>query len=126
MTACRDEEETWLTVAHEFSSRDMAYVHLSDHESLGETAIEESFLRKFRGAHNGTLILAGGFEKQRAEAALDSGIVDLIAFGRPYISNPDLVELFRNSHPLAPGDRSTFYGGGSHGYTDYPPYEISQ
>lgn len=95
MPAYRDEEETWLTVARELSSRDMAYVHLSDQQSLGETAIEESFLGKFRSAYNGTLILAGGFEKNQAEAALDSGIADLIAFGRPYISNPDLVERFR-------------------------------
>lgn len=114
------EEETWLTLARELSSRSLAYVHLSDQQTLGETAIEKSFLHKFRDAYNGTLVLAGGFEKEHAENALDAGIADLIAFGRPYISNPDLVERFRNGHQLAPFDRTTFYGGGSQGYTDYP------
>ncbi|BBU32499.1 alkene reductase (plasmid) [Burkholderia sp. THE68] len=120
-----DEEDTWLTVARELSARNLAYVHLSDQLTLGQTAIDRDFLKKFRAAYRGTLILAGGFQKAEAEQALKSGIVDLIGFGRPYISNPDLVERLRDNAPLAPVDRSTMYGGGSRGYTDYPRYEES-
>jgi 2,4-dienoyl-CoA reductase-like NADH-dependent reductase (Old Yellow Enzyme family) len=123
MPAYASEESDWLTVARELSSRDIAYIHLSDQQTLGETAIEKSFVQKFRDAYAGTLILAGGFDKSLAEQAIESGVADLIAFGRPYISNPDLVERFRNEYPLAPFHRSTFYGGSAEGYTDYPSHE---
>jgi 2,4-dienoyl-CoA reductase-like NADH-dependent reductase (Old Yellow Enzyme family) len=125
MPAYFSEESDWLTVARELSSRDIAYIHLSDQQTLGETAIEKSFVQKFRDAYAGTLILAGGFDKNLAEQAIESGIADLIAFGRPYISNPDLVERFRNAYPLAPFNRSTFYGGSAEGYTDYPSHETT-
>lgn len=125
MTPYADEEDTWLTVAQQLSARNLAYVHLSDQLTLGQTAIDRGFLKKFRAAYQGTLILAGGFHKAEAERALESGIVDLIGFGRPYISNPDLVERLRDDAPLAPVDRSTMYGGDSRGYTDYPRYEES-
>ena len=62
-----------------------------------------------------------------AEAALEKGDVDLIAFGVPYIANPDLVERMQNNWPLAESDRTTYYGvSGSpeKGYTDYPNYEV--
>ena len=58
-----------------------------------------------------------GYTKALAEAAQDE--IDLICFGRPFISNPDLVEKLKHNLPLTPGDESTFYGGGEQGYTDY-------
>jgi len=67
-----------------------------------------------------TLILCGGFDGDRAQAALAAGSCDLIAFGKPCISNPDLVERLRIGAPLAPWDARTFYGGTAAGYTDYP------
>jgi N-ethylmaleimide reductase len=60
---------------------------------------------------------------ENGQAALDEGRADLIAIGRPYISNPDLVERFRNGWPLTPGDMSTYYGGDARGYVDYPEFE---
>ena len=59
------------------------------------------------------------YDKALAEAALAQG-ADIVAFGRPFIANPDLVERLQRNAPLNTPDRATFYGGGAHGYTDYP------
>ena len=60
------------------------------------------------------------YDKAMAEAAVESGDVDIVAFGRPFIANPDLVERLRQGAPLNTPERTTFYGGGAEGYTDYP------
>ena len=60
-----------------------------------------------------------GYDKALAEQSVSAG-ADLVAFGRPYIANPDLVERLRANAPLNEPDRATFYGGGAKGYTDYP------
>ena len=62
----------------------------------------------------------GLFDKERAERDLNSGEIDLVSFGRPYIANPDLPKRFSENAPLAVPDHSTFYGGAEEGYTDYP------
>lgn len=117
-----DEEDTWLTLAAELNSRQIAYVHLSDQASLGAQAIPEGFLRKFRQIYKGTLIIAGGFSKEKAEQYLHEDFADLIAFGQPFIANPDLVDRFKNDWPLAIADRNTYYSGGDEGYIDYLPH----
>jgi N-ethylmaleimide reductase len=114
------EDETWLTLAAELSNRRLAYVHLSDQATLGAQAIPEGFIDRFRRAYAGTLIVAGGYTKESGQAALDADRADLIAIGRPFISNPDLVYRLRNGWPLAVPDRATFYTAGRHGYIDYP------
>ncbi len=68
------------------------------------------------------MILAGGFDLARAQAAVDDDLADLVAIGRPFIANPDLVARYRNGWPVATPDRDTFYGGGAKGYTDYPAH----
>ena len=123
MHAFHDEEETWLTMAKELSSRNIAYVHISDQHSLGQQAIPKDFTDKFREAYRGTLIVAGGYDKESGQRVLDTNRADLIAIGRPFIANPDLVERMKNGWPLAEPDRKTFYGGGEQGYVDYPFYE---
>jgi N-ethylmaleimide reductase len=115
-----DEAETWLTLATELSSRRLAYVHISDQTTLGAESIPDDFLKEFRHAYAGTLILAGGYLRANGQAALDAGRADLIAIGRPFISNPDLVERLRNNWPLNEADRATFYTAGPRGYVDYP------
>jgi hypothetical protein len=82
----------------------------------GAPLVAPELRRRFRGP----LILNGGYEGASAEAAVSSGAADLIAFGVPFISNPDLVERLASGAPLAPADRATFYGGDEQGYTDYP------
>jgi 2,4-dienoyl-CoA reductase-like NADH-dependent reductase (Old Yellow Enzyme family) len=112
------EQATWLALAHALSQRDLAYVHASDQ---GEPA----FQRAFRDAYRGTLIVAGGFTAETAQRALEEGLTDLAVFGRPFIANPDLVERMRHGWPLAQAGREAYYGAGTHGYTDYPPYRPS-
>ncbi|NQZ31581.1 MAG: alkene reductase [Oceanospirillaceae bacterium] len=122
MTPFNQEQETWLHLAAELSKRDLAYVHLSDQETIGAQAIPEGFTEKFRAAYNGVLMIAGGFDKEKAEQYLQEGKVDLIAFGRPFISNPDLVERIKHNWPLTAADPAIFYGGDQQGYTDFPNY----
>jgi len=102
----------------------LAYLHMVDHSAIGQAkplaATIEKVRTNFRSAGGGAIILSGGYEKQRAEADLQSGAADLIAFGRPFISNPDLVERLRLDAALATPDDSSFYIAGEEGYTDYP------
>lgn len=126
MHAFAGEEETWLLLANKLSKRSLSYVHLSDQQTLGEQAIPDGFIEKFRAAFDGPLIIAGGFDKQRAEAYLRDGKADLIGFGRPYIANPDLAERLANDWPLNDVNRETLYGGDEKGYTDYPFWPATQ
>lgn len=94
----------------------LLYVHLvgSGHPDYAETA------RAVRAAFGGTVIHNGGFDGARAQEALARGDAELIAFGRPFIANPDLVERLRRGAPLATPDSATFYSAGAEGYVDYP------
>jgi N-ethylmaleimide reductase len=122
MTSFPDEAETWLALAQEFSERTLAYVHLSDQLTLGATRIPAGFPQTFRQNFTGTLMAAGGFNKETGEAALQSGELDLVAIGRPFIANPDLVERFKNDWPLTADDKASYYGLTERGYTDFQPY----
>jgi len=83
----------------------------------------QGLLRTIKGnLPNTALILAGGLDRARAEQLIDAGLIDLAAFGTPFIANPDLVARLQNGWPLNTPDRTTFYGGGAKGYTDYPAY----
>lgn len=124
MPAFADEAGTWLALARALACRGLAYVHLSNRPAILATA-GEAFLRRFREAWGGTLVLAGGYDRASAQADLDAGLADLAAFGRPFISNPDLVDRLRHGWPLAEPDRASFYGGGLQGYTDYPAYDAA-
>ncbi len=101
------------------SSLGIAYVHVLDHSPMGAPPVPASLKRALREAFNGTFILAGGFDRERAEEALAAGDADLVAFGRPFIANPDLVSRLRDNVALAAPDASTFYTPGPKGYTDY-------
>lgn len=97
----------------------VAYVHLVDHSAMGAPAVPQSVKDAVRKAFSRTLILSGGYDAARAEADLQAGRADLVAFGRPFISNPNLVAKLQSSAELAPQDFSTFYTPGEKGYTDY-------
>lgn len=71
---------------------------------------------------NGALIIAGGQTLQSGTELVRNGTVDLVAYGQPFISNPDLVERFRSGWPLTPADRSTYYRGGTRAYIDHPTF----
>ncbi|HIY71271.1 MAG TPA: alkene reductase [Candidatus Luteimonas excrementigallinarum] len=122
MPAFEGEAETWMTLARELGKRELAYVHLANRGSVLANAGRD-FLREFRTACAANFIIAGNYDRAGAEADLHEGFGDLVAFGRPFISNPDLVERLRNDWPLAEADEGSFYGGGAAGYTDYPAFE---
>ena len=106
----------------------LAYLHFIEPRSSGAGRAEvnhqnvPSAMVLFRPIWNGVLISAGGFTGESAEAAIAAGHADAIAFGRIFISNPDLPRRLREGLPLTPYDRATFYGGEAAGYTDYPVY----
>ena len=102
----------------------LTYLHLVDHSSMGapkpNAATVQAICQAFRDAGGKSIILSGGYDKERAEADLNSGAADLVAFGRPFIANPDLVARLQNDLPLAVPDQATFYSPGAAGYSDYP------
>lgn len=85
-----------------------------------------SAMKLFRPIWKGVLIAAGGFVGESAEAAIAHGHADAIAFGRYFISNPDLPHRLAHDYPLTPYHRPTFYGGEEKGYTDYPVYDAME
>ncbi|WP_251975931.1 alkene reductase [Salinicola avicenniae] len=121
-----DLEATYLYLAEELSKRDLAYVHLMDQGAQGQEGLPREFLRRFRDAYTGTLLFAGNLDKAEAQKLVDDGTIDLPVFGRPFTSNPDLVERLQNDWPLADFDPDTFYGGDARGYVDFPTYEEEQ
>jgi N-ethylmaleimide reductase len=106
----------------------LAYLHFIEPRSSGAGRAEvnhqnvPSAMVLFRPVWNGVLISAGGFAGETAEAAIAAGHADAIAFGRIFISNPDLPRRLRHGYPMTPYNRATFYGGEEIGYTDYPNY----
>lgn len=125
MPAFEGETETWIELARELSKRDLAYVHISNRDALIAKEEGKAFLEQFRETYHGILILAGMYTKEAAQRDVREGLADMVAFGRPFISNPDLVERLKNDWPMTTPDHSTFYGGDHVGYTDYQVYETS-
>ncbi len=95
-------------------------VSSSHHSSMGAPEVGDAIKSRIRAAFKGLYILSGGYDAARAEADLAAGRGDLVAFGRPFIANPDLVRRIRLGLPLAAPDAATFYTPGEKGYIDYP------
>ena len=91
---------------------------------MGAPPVPDSVKLGMRDAFGRTIILAGGYDRDRGEADLDAGKGHLVAYGRPWISNPDLVQRMRQGAELNPPDYGTFYTPGAKGYTDYPTLDI--
>lgn len=115
-----EAEESALYLAREFSKRGIAYLHIAEPDWAGGAELSAAFRQQLRAAFSGTLICCGGYSAEEANALIASGLADAVAFGRPYIANPDLVERFATGADLNTPDRTTFYGGAEKGYTDYP------
>lgn len=113
-------EAQYLALAAELSSIGLLYIHLVDHSAMGAPPVPADFKLKLRAAFGGLFILSGGFDQASAEQALVEKRGDLIAFGRPFLSNPDLVARMRRNASLNAPDMATFYVPGPKGYTDYP------
>lgn len=119
-----DPVSTFTTMASRLNDFDLAYLHIvdvmSDDIRHGAKSVP---LGSMRGAYKGTLVVCGEYDRERAIRTVSSGHADAVAFGRPYIANPDLVERLRIGAPLNEPDEATFYGGAEEGYTDYPVLE---
>jgi N-ethylmaleimide reductase len=113
-------EEQYLALAAKLSALKLLYVHLVDHSSMGAPPVPAAFKVKLRNGFDGLFILSGGFSRTTAETALIEKRGDLVAFGRPFLANPDLVLRMQQNAPLNQPDASTFYTPGPKGYTDYP------
>jgi N-ethylmaleimide reductase len=123
-------EATFGYVAERMNDFGLAYLHVIEPRIKGIELIKEGqepvAAQHLRPKFKGTIIAAGGFTKESAEAIIGAGDADLVAFGRHFISNPDLPERFRRGLPIARYDRETFYGGDARGYLDYPSYGESK
>ena len=117
-------EETYTYLASHLDALGILYIHLVDHSSMGAPEVPLAIKQTIREKLHNTLILAGGYSKETAERDLQSGLADLIAFGRPFITNPDLVERMMNDWALnADLDANTLYSPGAQGFTDYPAFQ---
>ncbi|HMO50282.1 MAG TPA: alkene reductase [Kiritimatiellia bacterium] len=109
-----------LLAAH-LSEIGLAYIHVVDHSAMGAPAVPDSVKATIRANFKGTYILSGGYDSvARAEEDLAARKGDLVAFGRPFIANPDLVARLRDGKALAAPNPDTFYTPGEAGYSDYP------
>lgn len=109
----------YLSLIDELNTLGLLYIHVVDHSSLGAPEVSPVLKTKIRATFKGKYILSGGYDRARAEADLDAKRGDLVAFGRPFISNPDLVAKLKLGKELAVPDANTFYTPGEKGYTDY-------
>jgi N-ethylmaleimide reductase len=125
-----DIDETYLALVAALGQREIAYLHFMDQSRFAVAEKQEPtasskfdiLLQECRVHLPGTaIILAGGMTRERAEDLIGRNVIDLAAFGQPFIANPDLVARLRNGSSLAAAKKETYYGGGATGFIDYPP-----
>lgn len=115
----------YVALVKELSAIGLAYIHVLDHSAMGAPKVPDAIKAKLRETFKGAYIAAGGFDKETAEHWLKDKRADLIAFGRPFLANPDLPERYRKGAALNAPDMATFYTPGPKGYTDYPGLEAA-
>lgn len=118
-------DDTYIALAKELKARGIAFLHIADHSAMGAPEVPTSLIKALKEAFGGPLLMAHGFDTASAEEALRSGLIDVAVFGRPFISNPDLVERIRTGADFAQPDFGTFYTPGAEGYTTYPALEAA-
>lgn len=117
---CPDMIATTLKAAARLSAKGIAYLHFAEADWDDAPAVPEAFRRDVRRAFGGAIGVAGGYNAAKARAVIDAGWADWVAFGRPFIGNPDLPERLRRNLPLASPDTNALFGGDARGYTDFP------
>ncbi|MEQ1673701.1 MAG: alkene reductase [Candidatus Nitrotoga sp.] len=113
-------ENDYAYLAQKLNTLGLAYIHLVDHSSMGAPIVPDSMKATFRSVFKGKLILSGGYDAARAESDLAAGKADLIAVGKLFLANPDLVARWKTGAALNAFDMNTFYTADAKGYTDYP------
>jgi len=113
-------EATYKYLSEQLNILGIAYIHIVDHSSMGAPEVPLEMKKLIRKNFKNTIILSGGYDLERAEADIESGLGDLVAFGRPFINNPDLVERFNKNWNLTKELKmDLFYTADEKGYTDY-------
>ncbi len=120
-----DFRETFLYAAEQLSSFNLGYLHVIDGLAFGFHGLGEAMtLPEFRKVYKGAIMANSGYTAESGEEAIANKNADLVAYGRPFITNPDLVERFRNGWPLTPAaDVKVWSAAGEQGYTDFPPHQ---
>ena len=113
-------ETDYTYLAQQLEARGLVYVHLVDHSPMGAPAVPDSIKATMRKVYKGALILSGGYDVARADKDIADGRCDLVAFGRPFLANPDFVARAKAGAAMNAPDMNTFYTGDAKGYTDYP------
>lgn len=112
-------DEQFASLVKQLSDLGLVYLHQLDHSAMGAPAVPAASKQQLRKAFKQTYIAAGGFDAASGEALLASGEADLIAYGRPFLTTPDLVTRMKKGVAANEPDMSTFYTPGEKGYTDY-------
>jgi N-ethylmaleimide reductase len=117
-------EATYKYLAEQLNSLGIAYVHILDHSASGAPPVPVEIKKLIRATFKNSVILCGGYDKEKAETDIQCGLADLVAFGRPFINNPDLPVRFEKNLPMSTTLlMDLFYSPGAKGYSDYPAYQ---
>jgi N-ethylmaleimide reductase len=116
-------DETYTYLAEELNKLGIVYLHIVDHSAMGAPEVPSEIKIIIRNRFKNTIIHCGSYNRESAEAEIENSQADLIAFGRPFINNPDLVKRMKNHWPLSHElNMEQFYTADEKGYTDYPVY----
>jgi N-ethylmaleimide reductase len=118
-----DPVGTYGRLAERLGSLGLAYLHCVEGQTRGDNAKDAFDFQALRRAFGGEYIANNGYDREKAIQAITEGHADMVAFGRPFIANPDLPERLRLNAPLAVATPDAYYGGGAQGYTDFPTLE---
>jgi N-ethylmaleimide reductase len=119
-------DATYDYLSKELNKLGIAYIHLVDHSAMGAPTVPIQIKQLIRHNFKNTIIICGGYDKDSAEADIESGLCDLVGFGRPFINNPDLVERLEHNEELSQNlNMDSFYSADAHGYTDYPNFKVT-
>jgi N-ethylmaleimide reductase len=122
MTLDENTIPTFDYIVKKLNNYDLSYLHLSEpFNDVSEVEhAETEIAKRYRPLYKGTLMINSAFDQEKGNKVIEDGLADLVAFGKPFISNPDLVERFDKKAKLSNWDEATFYTPGEKGYTDYP------
>ncbi|CAH0528690.1 N-ethylmaleimide reductase [Vibrio hippocampi] len=122
-TVDANPEETYTAAAALLNTLNIAYLHIAEVDWDDAPETPRSFKQALRDAFSGVLIYAGRYNAATAQKTIEDNLADMIGFGRPFVSNPDLPDRLKHGYPLAQHDPNTLFGGGEKGLTDYPTYQ---
>ncbi|TOQ33480.1 alkene reductase [Vibrio parahaemolyticus] len=114
--------DTYTAAAALLDKLNVVYIHIAEVDWDDAPDTPHDFKTAVREAYKGTLIYAGRYNAEKAQHAIESGLADMIGFGRPFVANPDLPSRIKHGYPLAEHDPATLFGGGEKGLVDYPAY----